>query len=317
VARSVAVITAEPKAQPTRVLARAGWRRRAAGLRHAVRRSYADGTAPGLTAGVLGLLSLIAVLLLPAGGAAAPITGDPDAGRGALSAGVTISCAIEPDGTTTCAVQRGRASVCPERVPGANIERSYRRYDYLLIEGGCTLPAEYWRTHSRNGEAPFDDLWDQLGDGGEAQFFNAAETYEQILAEGAGDGRYYRLARAYIAAELNSINGAPFPDAVAAAFEDAAVLFLAAEPARMEPDATPRFAALAAVLEEYNAGAAGPGTCPALPEPLSSAAVGDLLQGWRVATPARWRRSISVTAAARPYRSRRACSCSPRAWRSS
>jgi hypothetical protein len=275
----VAVITAEPKAQPTRVLARAGWRRRAAGLRHAVRRRYADGTAPGLTAGVLGLLSLIAVLLLPAGAAAAPITGDPGAGGGAPSDGVTISCAIEPDGATTCAVQRGLASVCPERVPGANIERSYRRYDYLPTEGGCTLPAAYWRTHSRNGEAPFDDLWDQLGDGGEAQFFNAAESYEQILAEGAGDGPYYRLARAYIAAELNSINGAPFPDEVAAAFEDAAVLFLAAEPARIEPDAAPRFAALAAVLEEFNAGAAEPGSCPPLPEPFSSADVGELLQG--------------------------------------
>jgi hypothetical protein len=218
-------------------------------------------------------------VLLPAGGSAAPITGDPSAGRGAPSTGVTISCAIEPDGTTTCAVQRGRASVCPERVPGENLERSYRRYDYLLIEGGCTLSAEYWRTHSRNGEAPFDDVWDQLGEGGEAQFFNAAETYEQILAQGAGGGPYYRLARAYIAAELNSINGAPFPEEVAQAFEEAAVLFVAAEPERIEPDAAPRLAALAAVLEEYNAGAAEPAACPPLPEPFSSADVGALLEG--------------------------------------
>ena len=275
----MAVITEKPKAQPTRVSARAAWCGWAAGLRQVVRRGHPGSCGPSLTAVVLGLLSLIAVLLLPAGGSAGPITSDPSAGRGTPSSGVTISCAIEPNGTTTCAVQRGRASVCPERVPGASIERSYSPYDYLLIEGGCTLPAEYWRTHSRNGEAPFDDVWDRLGEGGEAQFFKAAESYEQILAEGAGDGPYYRLARAYIASELNSINGAPFPDEVAQAFEEAAVLFLAAEPERIEPDDASRVAALAAVLEDYNAGAAGPGTCPPLSEPFSSADVGTLLQG--------------------------------------
>jgi hypothetical protein len=227
----------------------------------------------------LRLVALITALVLPAGGSATPITGDPGADRGAVGAGVTISCAMEPNGTTTCAVQRGRASVCPERMPGQNLERSYLSYDYLLIEGGCTLPAEYWRTHSRNGEAPFDDVWDRLGDGGEARFFNAAESYQQILAEGAGDGPYYRLARAYITAELNSINGAPFPDEVAQAFEEAAVLFLAAEPERIGTDAAPRLAALAAVLEQYNTGATGPGTCPPLAEPLSSADLGTVLQG--------------------------------------
>ena len=244
-----------------------------------MRRGSAKAYGPRATAVVAGLCALIAVLLPPAGGSAAPITGDPGAGRGAPNTGVTISCAIEPNGTTTCAVQRGRASVCPERVPGEDLERSYLPYDYLLTEGGCTLPADYWRTHGRNGEAPFDDIWDRLGEGGEAQFFDAAESYEQILAEGIGEGPYYRLARAYIAAELNSINGAPFPDEVAQAFEEATVLFLAAEPDWIAPDAAPRFAELAAVLEAYNAGAAEPANCPPLPEPFSSADVGTILEG--------------------------------------
>ena len=279
VARSVAVITEEPKAQPSRASAQAAWGGWSPGVRHLMRRGYPDAYGPSAIAVVLGLVALIAVLLLPAGGSAAPITGDPSAGRGAPSTGVTISCAIEPNGTTTCAVQRGRASVCPERVPGEDLERSYLPYDYLLTPGGCTLSADYWRSHSRNGEAPFDDIWDRLGEGGEAQFFNAAESYEQILGEGAGDGPYYRLARAYIAAELNSINGAPFPDEAAQAFEEAAVLFVAATPERIEPDAAARFATLAAALEDYNAGAAGPANCPPLREPFSSADVGALLEG--------------------------------------
>ena len=174
------------------------------------------------------------------------------------SAGVTFSCALKPDGGAACAVQRGRAAVCPERVPGEKLERSYLPYEYRQVEGGCTLPADYWRTHSRRGSAPFDDVWDRLGDGGKAQFFNAPESYEQILADGVEDGPYYRLAKAYVAAELNSVNGAPFSDAASAAFEEATVLFLAAKPEQIEPDAVPRFTTLAVALEEFNAGTAGP-----------------------------------------------------------
>jgi hypothetical protein len=242
-------------------------------------RAHAGAGGPGVTMVILGLVWLLAAVLLPAAGWAAPITGGAGGGSGAPTDGVTISCALGTDGITTCAVQRGRAAVCPQRVPGENLERSYVGYDYLLAEGGCTLPESYWRTHSRSGEAPFDAVWDRLGDGGEAQFFNAPESYHQILAEGAKDDPYYRLARAYVAAELNSMNGAPLPDAAAAAFEDAAVLFLGADPERIDPDAAPRFATLAAALEQYNAGATGPGTCPSLPAAFSSADVGAVLQG--------------------------------------
>jgi hypothetical protein len=176
-------------------------------------------------------------------------------------------------------VQRGRAAVCPERVPGEKLERLYLPYEYLQVEGGCTLPADYWRAHSRQGSAPFDDVWDRLGDGGRAQFFNAPESYQQILADGVQDAPYYRLAKAYVAAELNSVNGAPFSEAASAAFEQATGLFLAAKPEQLEPGAVPRFAALATVLEQFNAGTAGPGACPPLPESFSSADLGEVLQG--------------------------------------
>jgi hypothetical protein len=147
---------------------------------------------------------------------------------------VTVSCGLNSDGSTTCAVQRGRAAVCPERVAGEKLERSYVPYEYRQVEGGCTLPVDYWRAHSRKGSAPFDDVWDRLGDAGGAQFFNAPESYQQILADGVGDGPYYRLAKAYVAAQLNSVNGAPFSNPAAAAFEEATGLFLAAKPEQIE-----------------------------------------------------------------------------------
>ena len=101
------------------------------------------------------------------------------------------------------------------------------------------------------------------------------------------DGPYYRLAKAYVAAELNSVNGAPFSDAASAAFEEATGLFLAAKPEQIEPDAVPRFAALAAALEQFNAGAAGPGACPPCrsrsPAPISASSC----RARRAAMPAR------------------------------
>jgi hypothetical protein len=231
---------------------------------------------------------------------AAPILGDPGAGAGdpspitdapvpgvgapklsggRPSVGVVVSCVLETDGATTCAVSHGQASVCPERIPGDDLERSFRRYDYLLTEGGCTLSADYWRTHGRDGEATFDDTWDRLDGSQDVPFFNAPETAEEILAEGAGDGTYYRLARAYIATDLNGINGAPFPEDVAGAFEEATVLFLAASPAGLDPDTARRFEEIAVVLEDYNDGAKEPGTCPILTAPFSAADVGKTLEG--------------------------------------
>ena len=276
-ARCVAVITAE--AQPGGVAAPPAGRGSNAGPSRLAWRKRRKTSTPSVTAAALGLLSLLAVGLCPIEGTAGPITGESNAARGPLRTGVTVSCGLNSDGSTTCAVQRGRAAVCPERVPGEKLERSYLPYEYLQVEGGCTLPADYWRAHSRQGAAPFDDVWDRLGDGGRAQFFNAPESYQQILADGVQDGPYYRLAKAYVAAELNSVNGAPFSDAASAAFEQATGLFLAAKPEQLEPDAVPRFAALAAVLEQFNAGTAGPGACPPLPEPFSSADLGEVLQG--------------------------------------
>ena len=111
------------------------------------------------------------------------------------------------------------------------------------------------------------------------EIFNAAETHDQILAQGVGDRPYYRLARSYIAAQLNSLNGAPLPDEAASAFEEATTLFLAADPTQLEPAVAARFAALAGVLDDFNAGVAGPGGCPPQSDPFSSADLGKAIEG--------------------------------------
>jgi hypothetical protein len=154
-ARSVAVIIAE--AEPGGVFTPTPCRGWNVGLSRWTWRDRPGAGSASVTAALVGLVSLVAVGLWPGESPAAPITGESNAARGPLSTNVTVSCALNADGTTTCAVQRGRAAVCPERVPGEKLERSYLPYEYLQVEGGCTLPADYWQTHSKKGSAPFDD----------------------------------------------------------------------------------------------------------------------------------------------------------------
>ncbi len=77
---------------------------------------------------------------------------------------------------------------------------------------------------------------------------------------------YYILAHAYIAAELNQLNGASIPADVLAAFDTATTLFSTYTPAdigalRGNRAPRPQFIALAKILDDYNNGITGPGHC--------------------------------------------------------
>lgn len=142
---------------------------------------------------------------------------------------------------------------------------------------GCTLTLGYWKTHNFSFHdgmaAPPDDTWLLLGDADgdladEAEgetFFLSGQTYYQVLWTAGGGNAYYQLARQYIAAELNVLNGAD-DSAIATAFADATTLFETYTPAEIgalkgKDALRQQFITLAGTLGSYNEGLIGPGHC--------------------------------------------------------
>jgi len=131
--------------------------------------------------------------------------------------------------------------------------------------GGCSLTPGYWKTHSSYGPAPYDDTWALLGEN--TIFFSSAKSYYQALWTSPQGNAYWILAHAYIAAELNQLNGADFT-AAQAAYNGATALFgnPAYTPAYIgvlkgNSSLRQTFISLATILDNYNNGLIGPGHC--------------------------------------------------------
>lgn len=80
----------------------------------------------------------------------------------------------------------------------------------------------------------------------------------------SGGNPYYVLAHAYIAAELNFLNGAGTTPEVIAAFDAATDLFeeyTPAQAAKLKGPAKTAWIELAEFLDDYNNGLIGPGHC--------------------------------------------------------
>jgi hypothetical protein len=130
-------------------------------------------------------------------------------------------------------------------------------------EEGCTLTPGYWKTHSIYGPAPYDDTWAMIGE--DTIFFLSGQSYYYVLWTEPNGNAYYILAHAYIAAELNQLNGADFTDAQDA-FDDATALFETYTPEEIgalkgNNALRQQFLALATILDDYNNGLIGPGHC--------------------------------------------------------
>jgi hypothetical protein len=135
----------------------------------------------------------------------------------------------------------------------------------LTCNGGCTLTPGYWKTHSEYGPAPYDDTWAQLAGGADTPFFLSGQSYYEVLWTSPKGNAYYILAHAYIAAELNFLNGAN-PSAAQAAFDEATSLFGTYSPAEIAAlkgnnPLRANFLELATILDDYNNGIIGPGHC--------------------------------------------------------
>jgi hypothetical protein len=131
---------------------------------------------------------------------------------------------------------------------------------------GCTLTPGYWKTHSEYGPAPYDDTWALLASGADTGFFLSAQSYHEVLWTSPMGNAYYILAHAYIAAELNQLNGASIPPEVLEAFNDATALLNTYTPVAIaglkgNNKTRKEFIDLAGILDDYNNGTTGPGHC--------------------------------------------------------
>lgn len=122
---------------------------------------------------------------------------------------------------------------------------------------GCTLTQGYWRTHSDQGPAPFDDAWEALGPLQEdTLFFDSGQTYYEILWSAPKKGNAYLiLAHQYIAAELNMLNGATASASVQAAFDTATAYFSSGGATKAQ------LISWAATLDQFNNGLLGTAHC--------------------------------------------------------
>ncbi|MGC4063733.1 MAG: hypothetical protein QM784_03645 [Polyangiaceae bacterium] len=127
---------------------------------------------------------------------------------------------------------------------------------------GCTLTPGYWKTHSAYGPAPEDETWKLLADGPDTPFFSSGMSYYRVLwTPPKGGNAYFILARAYIAAKLNGLNGAD-TGSVASIFDEATQWFeRIKQTTQLCAADRARLLWLASRLDEYNNGKVGPGHC--------------------------------------------------------
>ncbi len=144
---------------------------------------------------------------------------------------------------------------------------------------GCTLTQGYWKTHSNKGPAPLDTTWNLLPDQPAAfdpdaiqeaedeTFFYSGQTWYQVISSSSSGGNaYYILARQYIAAVLNILNGASAPASVTSAITAATTYFnnpanTPASALNLSKSARNTLLGYATTLGNYNTGVIGPGHC--------------------------------------------------------
>ncbi|QIK74206.1 hypothetical protein [Nocardioides piscis] len=128
--------------------------------------------------------------------------------------------------------------------------------------GGCTLTQGYWKTHSAEGPAPYDDGWLAIGAAQEdTPFYSSGKTWLQVFSTPPAGNAYYILAHQYMAAKLNVLNGATAPAAVTSALTSAESLFSSVGGTTLTKAQTTTAKQLAGVLGSFNEGGTGPGHC--------------------------------------------------------
>jgi hypothetical protein len=115
---------------------------------------------------------------------------------------------------------------------------------------GCTLTQGYWKNHTSAWPAPYSPS---------ALFYDSGKTWLGILNTPAKGNAYYILGYQFIAATLNSANGASVPAGVQTALDDAGTYYT--DPAGSSLSRSDLIA-LAGTLDDYNNGLSGVPHCP-------------------------------------------------------
>ena len=133
---------------------------------------------------------------------------------------------------------------------------------------GCTLTQGYWKTHSKEGPAPYDAAWELVDEGDldeDTIFYGSGQTWYEVLWTPPKRGNvYYILAHQFIAAKLNILNGAATTPEVNTTLALAEDFFETYGPDdRSLKGAVLRSTAISYsnVLDDYNNGDIGPGHC--------------------------------------------------------
>lgn len=148
---------------------------------------------------------------------------------------------------------------------GAAYEVWFKNVKALPPSTGCTYTQGFWKTHSDRGPAPYSSGWQALGPAEEdTPFFNSgASWYTVFWTAPRGGNAFYILGHQYMAAKLNSLNGAATTPEVDTALSNAASLFsgLAAGATTIADAQRADALAWASTLDAYNNGVTGPGHC--------------------------------------------------------
>ncbi|MBC7271524.1 MAG: hypothetical protein H5T76_22915 [Streptomyces sp.] len=132
----------------------------------------------------------------------------------------------------------------------------------IPCDTGCTLTQGYWKTHSKQGPAPYDDNWKNVGSLEEqTQFFNSGQTWHTVFWTAPAGNAYYVLAHQYMAAKLNVLNGASAPANVTQAIAEAETLLGGVSGTTLTKAQRTQALQLATVLDSYNNGLIGPAHC--------------------------------------------------------
>lgn len=130
----------------------------------------------------------------------------------------------------------------------------------------CTLGQGYWKNHSEQGPAKYDETWAYLANGADTPFFDSGLSWlETMRTPPKGGNAFFILARQYAAAWLSGLHGADI-STVAAEIQRAVELLdqYDGDPDGMdliEGDVRKEFIQIAETLDDFNNGKIGPGKC--------------------------------------------------------